>query len=441
MRTLLLAFVTGLALAGAMLGLGGQSLAHTEFRAEPDQRALLPAAATPTDDRAAVRTPTPGTHSDANSSAVTVRLNMNLIRGEPTRVCTTDPDVYPKLEAAISIWRTALRDLITVQGADGPFLLHRSLSGRPQTCPVSGPNDVDVLVRKSAEPGRAYYFNRQDSPPRKLFAATDDYIPESIRSEHHAVISLNSSLEVLTSTLVHELGHVLGLSDYTVCGLLHDLDTATTDPDPTDQHYALMYNAPDRECRPQDQEMITDRDLRDLYEAYHVGAVTHVRVPWYTSSVQLAMNPSISGNTLRFTVHWGDGIDEAAHNASEVAVFGNYADIGWMRLGSVSVPETGPLMPGLRVSAAKRRPEADPIVNPDPEEAWPYQYKVVGLTSGDIRWEGRRLAQAGEPHIWAFDRAACIGVSSGGRRPDLLGRQARAERRGREFTAELEREH
>ena len=227
MRTFLLAFVTGLALAGAMLGLGGQSLAKTEFRAEPDQRALLPAAATPTDDRAAVRTPTPGAHSDANSSAVTVRLNMNLIRGEPTRVCTTDPDVYPKLEAAVSIWRTALQDLITFQGADGPFLLHRSLSGRPQTCPVSGPNDVDVLVRKSAEPGRAYYFNRQDSPPRKLFAATDDYIPESVRSEHHAVISLNSSLEVLTATLVHELGHVLGLSDYEFCGLLRDLDTAT----------------------------------------------------------------------------------------------------------------------------------------------------------------------------------------------------------------------
>ena len=64
---------------------------------------------------------------------------------------------------------------------------------------------------------------------------------------------------------MHELGHVLGLSDYGTCdGLrVRGSGSAATNPDVQNQHYSLMYNASDRECRPMNQEGITERCCPD----------------------------------------------------------------------------------------------------------------------------------------------------------------------------------
>ena len=352
-----------------------------------------------------------------------------------TIVCSDDDEVRPKLKLAVDSWAMAWpwKQFTDSNGsAGGPFEYFEPSASTDTCASNTEARDVHVYVRRVPREGGVYWSDKQETPPRKLFMVSGPGVDATYHTNHYSTIALSDKGEVNTSTILHELGHVLGLSDYKTCEELHRTGTALVDPDPTDQHYALMYNAPDRECRPQNQETITDRDYRDLYEAYHVDAITKVRVPWYpvgASKDSRAMNPAINGNVLSFTIHWDDGIAEAAHNASQVAVFGYYTGIGWKLLSQMDLPRTASsLLPMVTISAAMKTPPADPVHNPSPVAAWPTRYKAVGLTSGDIRWEGMRIGQSGKPHTWNFDGAPALASSQTEGDPTFL--VARLEQNG-----------
>ncbi len=159
-------------------------------------------------------------------------------------------------------------------------------------------------------------------PPDSDAPATHQSFRRSSSINKDAAEIVTSSTTPTVSTLVHELGHALGLSDYKECDKLRDQGKTHQDPDPNDQHYSLMAKSK-AACRPIDESTVTGRDLRDLYEAYHVGAITNVVVDGdiYVGSKQIddMMLPKV----VEFTLRWGaDGIEEASHGASHIVVLG-----------------------------------------------------------------------------------------------------------------------
>ena len=237
------------------------------------------------------------------------------------------------IEDAVDKWKGALNGELNFDNDDGPFrFLDMSSSGDTDACndDVAG-EDVDILVVWQKMSGSSLYDSEKsdvtnpDEPPRKYFVT--DSVPAYYSDDHATLIyrDPDASADVRVSTLVHELGHALGLSDYktTTCSDLHGTGggTIVADPDPTDQHLALMYNDSSRNCRPQpDETVITGRDLRDLYEAYHVGAITDIIVPGDVTLTTKYKN-GIPVSTVELAFEWGDaGIAEAGHNAAYIVV-------------------------------------------------------------------------------------------------------------------------
>ena len=83
-------------------------------------------------------------------------------------------------------------------------------------------------------------------------------------------------------------------------------------PDPHMQHYSIMTTS-NADCRPPQAETVTGRDLRDFYEAYHVATI---------DGLELGGIERIAGGQYALTFIWAaGGIDEAAHNATHIAVY------------------------------------------------------------------------------------------------------------------------
>lgn len=274
MRLLAVAFVTGLAFAAGVLGVGLHGIAGS---GAPLQSGLVetgpqPQRSLPQEQQLA----TPAAHSNANTEGRPVYLNGRVIQGRPTILCTTNRRVLPILRQAIAAWNDALSRSLPFASDGGPFTIHDATGGVHTSCDDNRPTlDVDVVVVFEHASGSSLYDSEKsdpEEPPRKEFKTDDE--TSYVNSDHATLILRNENNVVQLSTLIHELGHVLGLSDYKTCDGLRvpGEGPAAADPDFHDQLYAVMYNAADRQCRPLDHETITDRDLPDLYEAYHVGA-------------------------------------------------------------------------------------------------------------------------------------------------------------------------
>ena len=405
MNSVLVAATVGIALAAAVLGLDGEyppaltgGINNTSLlienapslRSTPDFPGLT----------------SPASHRDSNTETDKVALNGNLLAGKPTLVCTEDDKLFPVLRKAVDIWNDALAPLEFGSEAEvRPFVLHTVQNSLPASCKdTPGKLDVHVKVLHRADkhtdqygcdPGiNACYVKlpgHMNKPPRQTFRRSSSANPD-------AAEIVTASRTPSVSTLVHELGHVLGLKDYSNCASLRSQGLAHQDPDPLDQHHALMYNASDRDCRPPDEATITGRDLRDLYEAYHVGAITNIQVDGdvYVGSKQIddMMLPKV----VEFTLRWGaDGIEEASHGASHIAVLRQ--DVGsddWHVVHEISV----------RDEHDAARLSVDVL---DTSGKIGNLYKVVGVTRGDIRWQGRRVETSTDPTTWAFDREISLG--------------------------------
>lgn len=421
MRPLFTATVVGVALAAALLTFdvpGATSATPWEHSVSEDSGPSV-VNPPPSPDEVVVFS-----HTNANTEHADHRLNGNLINGTATVVCTTNATYFGVVKDAIGAWNDVLHTSGLRSATDPALKLHTAAANKlPSSCADSSAVDIHVIVRhrvKGSEgecpgPSACYWsIPGNSTKPQQKYKRDSDVRQRA--GEQAAEIVIHTST-VTKATIIHELGHVLGLIDYMSCEALRVKGSgpAATDPDFRDQHYSVMYNAGDRECRPSNEETITDRDLRDLYEAYHVGPVTKVRVPWYgtsASKAQQALSPSVSGDTLSFSVAWGDGIGDAAHNASRVAVLGYYAGHGWELLEQMKVPAIISSFQRLKVRADRLAPpKTDEL--PQTSANWPTRYKVVGLTQGDIRWEGRRVhASIKDAKAWTFDRELVIGGSS-----------------------------
>ena len=397
MKHVLLGAVSGLALAAGILGIqipavGGEhqpdeSGSHSSPRVES-----LP----PSEPSHII-----ASHSDVNTQEVKVGLNGNLIAGRSTIICTGDATLAPKLREAVTEWNTKLTGL----GFDA-FDLHVK-SNLAQCNSLSG---VHVVVRKGDCPndGACYWkiSGDEDTPPRQTFRRD---------GKSFAEIEYESAV-IRKSTFMHELGHVLGLSDYTDCDSLRVQagGSAVEDPDPNNSHYSLMYNAKDRDCRPLNEATITDRDLRDLYEAYHVGPVTRVRVQSREFAAPGERPIAVNGGIVSVSLRWADrvrddlivnGMDDLAHNASKVVVFAHYPVNGWSDdpVGDFDIPASGSTPHHLIVDAP-RKSFPNPIVKGQSLWEWPDKFRIVGLTQGDIRWIAGKAGLTGNAANWDFDR-------------------------------------
>ncbi len=392
MRTYITAFVVGVAIAAAWLGTGSEteSRSNRERESSPSQpeRRLDAASEVATFPRQ------PASHRDSSTEAVEVALNPNLIAGRHTVICTSDPDLFDELGAAVNIWNSALVGLKFGTTA-GPLLLHSSAGAVPGQCAETNQLDIHVQVLRGAcmnANANACYRRIKEvnsAPPHQSFRFE--------AKAKHSQILYRTGNAVQVSTLVHELGHVLGLSDYKDCDKLRSQGSAHQDPDLEDQHFSAMAKR-NAACRPIDENTITGRDLRDLYEAYHVGAITNVELKGdvYVGPKEIAgiQFPRLT----TFSLQWGmEGIKEASHGASHIAVLrqDSGSDV-WH-----SIHQTP-----IRDSSGRPRESVDTV---DTSGKIGSLYKVVGVTRGDIRWQGRRVETSTDPTTWAFDREISLG--------------------------------
>ena len=309
MKLLALAIITGVALAAGVLGTGLNNISGSgpSLSPEADGNLTQPQGALPL----IVPSLTPAAHSNSNTEGRTVYLNERVIQGRPTVLCTTNTHLLTALPQTVTIWNDALSGSLSIASDDGPFSVHPEVGGPPANCDDNRPAlDIDVVVVFERSTDDSIYDGRKSRRgelPRRFFE-TDEATSYPNPDDHATLVLRRDDLlsttlvPDLVPTLVHELGHVLGLSDYKTCDGLRVLGSgaAADDPDLHDQHYALMYNAPDRLCRPLDQTTIPDRDLRDLYEAYHVAPITNVHLAGNpTLSIELAIIASFAKRRLR----------------------------------------------------------------------------------------------------------------------------------------------
>ena len=336
MRRTLAAIVLGLALGAGVLG----------FAVDESSGAIRSVPASPT------ASDFPAAHDDGNTdNDEDVFLNENVINGQPTKICTrsTNPRLLQVLSQAIDIWHNRLSpDSDGDEEIDADALFDYHVFKRTTT-PACAGADVEVVENTllvnatsidveckggvfdhavSGSPRACYRWDPQSSPPRKLFKW--DEAPNNSRLSDRAVLIYQALSHQPNSsdhlgTMVHELGHVLGLSHYddpNHCGQLRQSMV-----DPLRDHFtAMSYRPRAGTTACETNGVITGRDLRDLYEAYHIGPLTDVRLDGDVTVT--------SSNQVKATFYWGeDGGEELSHNATHILAQRKTTS-GWSTIGA-----------------------------------------------------------------------------------------------------------
>ena len=387
MKLWLLAFITGLALAAALLGL---TVERTHSAQQQPPLAEFPPIPVPAASDNSMsenqHLQGPAAHGDGNRAAEEY-LNGNVINGQTTTICAEDKALHEALTTATQAWNQALDNLAggsVLTNHPNTYLLTAldPVTGLPIEQTVTDCRGMDVEVLRRTDRSRpslcrgegwgaaaCYASKRASTPrPRREFNSPDNDDPDTM-PQPYGIIYYQAS-DISHATLVHELGHVLGLSDYLTCDELRagpDKSTGLTQPgdvDLLDDHFSVMRNDRTAVCR--SGGAITGRDLRDFYETYRVGAITAVR-----------LDGNVASNTnghLSITFYWGSsGVEQASHNGSHVAVLRRAdSSAAWT---SVGIGKT------IWTSQSQAR-EMLSVVDTLGRAA---EYKIVGLTRGDIR--------------------------------------------------------
>ncbi len=352
MRRTLIAIVLGLALSAGILGFSvdessgahsttprsGQPLSSADWRLPPSSPpSAFPAA-----------------HDDSNTdNDETVYLNQNVIDGRATTICTrsTNPRLVQVLQKAIGIWHETLSPDANGDGdidADALFGYHVF---QQVTTPACAGADVEVMENTilvnassiqvecmngvfdpavSGSPRACYRKRDQKSPPRKQFQWEEAPMGSGLHDRAvviYQAISHDPNSPDHVGTMVHELGHVLGLSHYDDADHCDQLRDDSVDP--LGDHFTAMSYRPragTEAC--ETNGVITGRDLRDLYEAYHIGPLTGVKMK---GAVTVTSSKRVSA-----AFFWGKaGAEELGHNAKYIMAQ-RKSEGGWETVASTS---------------------------------------------------------------------------------------------------------
>ncbi len=253
--------------------------------------------------------------------------NGNLILGRTTLICTTEPEFFGLLDEAITAWNTRLHGLLVDRDDHpiDPLTLHKVNDEIPASCasadiPYPQRNAYVVALRATdavkctnSEPA-ACHTRRTDANGRR------DFLTGFAGHTDHALIIFEHDA-IQPETVLHELGHTLGLPDYRSCDALYGKEDDATDVDRNDDDLALMRNNRAALCR--SVGLVTGRDLRDLFEVYY---------PAPPIGVTASFDPHASGyGTVRF--RWdqttdpddawtGTDLTQLSHQANDVGLFG-----------------------------------------------------------------------------------------------------------------------
>ena len=248
----------------------------------------------------------PASHGNSNTGRPKhiVGLNPNVIEGKVTRVCTSDSDrAFQQLvKDAVEHWNNALAalDFDVFELTD---------STAPDACDG---DDIHLVVSQSPIGDNCSRTARAcHDPHRKIGEPRVDFSNGKQSKIYYQVFSEQPDSMSHLRTMVHELGHALGIGHYERTDRCSRLRNATVDPQ--GDHFSVMVGSLPAGAAPScgAQAAITGRDLRDFFEAYHVGAITNVNLEW------VALDTTTQEATVRLA--WGtDGIEEASHGGTFV---------------------------------------------------------------------------------------------------------------------------
>ncbi len=277
----------------------------------------------------------PRIHDDASTEAdVDVLLNDSLTHGLATSVCTKHTGSFSDiLVDSVGTWNDILRPMLgfnvfaepQVGSGDCDGSNIEVLDTRSPGVTRSCMNPYEESPTGSWAGTRACHkFEEQSDPPRKLFKCGSNGYPTWSLIIYQAFGNNPADTTAHVSTKLLELGHALGLTDSNNGS---DCDPGLRDGvvDIERDDFSLMGRSSD-ECRA--TAFVTGRDLRDLYEAYHVGAVRGVGVAGDVTVIS-GFEIGLPSDIIDFRFEWEDA-DEAGHGASRLVVLGrNTASSSW----------------------------------------------------------------------------------------------------------------
>lgn len=403
-------------LVGALLGVGtllydiGQTSSVSLSRTTTSRHTTTEDEGTISGERIA-RVAGPHAHDDATTEDRQVFLNERVIDGQPTLICIDQQRPAFSRDETAALYR-ALNDAVVdwerELGLNLFTIIDRRASTASQSCTGTNAPEFDVLIRfGNCTRDRSYACYQDDEsepgePPRRHFK-------NQTSTKYSAVVYQGGpeprpdTLKPHVSTIRHELGHVIGLNDYHdgSCWGLRVRSVPTMPPVPLgpaqsfvardvdryDNHVSLMLTNGRAMCRSTD---ISYRDKRDFYEAYQPGALDGV-------SVSLTKKEGSTPKSL--SVRWTlSGMEDLEHNGTHIAVIGRHPTIAahqaWKVLKAVKL--------------RNRRGDAmTALTLPDDANVDRKEFRVVGLTKGNLRTQGSV--------IWAdplpSSRATGLGIS------------------------------
>jgi hypothetical protein len=291
-----------------------------------------------------------------------VAVHPRMLIGESIRVCTSvaNTDMAAShIRDSVTAWNHKIR-------TENPAF-PRNVFVFYRVCPQNARDiDVTVIVVPNAMIKDDEYCRVDVLGCAEIMVT--GYNPPTIRGKR---IFVRKSHSAMGQTVIHELGHFLGLGDY------HDSHARSCMS--SDEYKSIMASG---KCR---TDAIQSRDLEDLHDIYYPGARTLMQFfslgpdSWQMFS---GFPPPDTGGRVRAPKYVSNALNYIVHrraaDSSNV-----WEPIGWFSRDLIAkflvagrIYKQVDKLPNLLVQDLRLRTALDDIVG--------YEFRVVGITGGDI---------------------------------------------------------